>query len=530
MSRANFRTCLTATLCPLLLASFTRPMPAAAANSSLAETGRVLIVRSINRSLLEYHLQGKPESLASAVRLIRTLPPVDEAARVDVRRELVPILSFLTHSGDADRADIQLTALLRTGVTGWALARTPGAFIAFMPDYSRIQKSPKWVEIRAHLKKVFQALEFPAPLKLDDSIVNVPEVSIPHASADLNPRGHRVLDLLRDGKTTKQIAVEMGIKPKTLKTHYYPQIIDYFGASSLRQALITAWQPGQNPKQLEAGLQSPLLARLTPRERQVLPFYVQGPCYLEIARRLNISPRTLAVHAGHIFKKLGVHSVREVLALLSRSAGSDDAPASAPAENKILVKFSPLRLSPKLRALFYLKIDGNRNEAIGASMGLANSELRKIRNRLYGFINVRSTFEFLNFARTHGFLVNEAEMSAMLERLGPTPLSHMTSPPLPFDSKWEKEALLEMTPLMRQVLGATVRGETQSEIIARLHISARTIKNLRYLINRKLGQLGNPHGLFSIALRNGVFEDPAYSIEDPPAAQPTGAGLAILAE
>ena len=55
------------------------------------------------------------------------------------------------------------------------------------------------------------------------------------------------------------------------------------------------------------------LARLTPREREVLEKAAQGLHAKEIAATLGISPRTVEVHKTRIMEKLGVRNVAELV-------------------------------------------------------------------------------------------------------------------------------------------------------------------------------------------------------------------------
>lgn len=61
------------------------------------------------------------------------------------------------------------------------------------------------------------------------------------------------------------------------------------------------------------------LDRLTPRERDVALQVAGGAANKEVARRLNITPRTVKAHMGAIFDKLGVQD-RLHLVLLLRGA------------------------------------------------------------------------------------------------------------------------------------------------------------------------------------------------------------------
>jgi DNA-binding NarL/FixJ family response regulator len=51
---------------------------------------------------------------------------------------------------------------------------------------------------------------------------------------------------------------------------------------------------------------------LTQREQQVLEQVVRGASSKEIARTLNLSPRTVEIHRYNIFHKLGVRNAVEL--------------------------------------------------------------------------------------------------------------------------------------------------------------------------------------------------------------------------
>ena len=60
------------------------------------------------------------------------------------------------------------------------------------------------------------------------------------------------------------------------------------------------------------------LARLTPREREVLEHAVNGAHAKEIAAALGISPRTVEVHKTRIMEKLEVRNIAELVRLRFR--------------------------------------------------------------------------------------------------------------------------------------------------------------------------------------------------------------------
>jgi len=63
------------------------------------------------------------------------------------------------------------------------------------------------------------------------------------------------------------------------------------------------------------------LARLTPREREVMEHLVHGELSKVAAAELGISPRTVEIHRAHILKKLGVRSISEVVRMTLQVQG-----------------------------------------------------------------------------------------------------------------------------------------------------------------------------------------------------------------
>src|SRR5829696_1627826 len=81
-----------------------------------------------------------------------------------------------------------------------------------------------------------------------------------------------------------------------------------------------------------APVAGPIPSRLTPREQEVLALLADGLEQDDIARRLFISPKTVAKHIERILSKLGVHSRAQavVLALRGDSSEGQDVGARAP--------------------------------------------------------------------------------------------------------------------------------------------------------------------------------------------------------
>lgn len=81
--------------------------------------------------------------------------------------------------------------------------------------------------------------------------------------------------------------------------------------SAIKEPLITVLRRARNRASAGAALSaawSDGLADLTDREMQVLELAARGRTNLAIARTFGVSPRTIAKHLEHIYRKLGVTS------------------------------------------------------------------------------------------------------------------------------------------------------------------------------------------------------------------------------
>ena len=133
--------------------------------------------------------------------------------------------------------------------------------------------------------------------------------------ATLTPREAEVLQRITAGQGTKAMAREMSVTTETLRT-YVKNVLAKLGAHSRLEAaaLVSGPAPG------EPGHEHPLLAALTPREREVLAQLTKGAGLREVAKQLHMSLKTVNTHLHNLRGKLGVHSTLEAVAL-ARSAG-----------------------------------------------------------------------------------------------------------------------------------------------------------------------------------------------------------------
>jgi DNA-binding CsgD family transcriptional regulator len=98
----------------------------------------------------------------------------------------------------------------------------------------------------------------------------------------------------------------------------------------LRPMLALPNVPDLQGDRLEAFQQG--FEKLTTREKQVAQAIVEGQTSKQAAKRLGISPRTVEVHRGRVFDKLGVRGAAELVRMTVASHPGGEPVATAPAK------------------------------------------------------------------------------------------------------------------------------------------------------------------------------------------------------
>jgi len=80
---------------------------------------------------------------------------------------------------------------------------------------------------------------------------------------------------------------------------------------SLRKGIRLSIQQQQQDEETQEVMNQ--LARISGREREVLELVADGLSSKEIARQLDLSPRTIEVHRANLFSKLGVESLADLI-------------------------------------------------------------------------------------------------------------------------------------------------------------------------------------------------------------------------
>jgi two-component system, NarL family, nitrate/nitrite response regulator NarL len=132
----------------------------------------------------------------------------------------------------------------------------------------------------------------------------------------LTPRETEVLRRIAAGQSTKTMAREMSVTTETLRT-YVKNVLGKLGAHSRLEAAALASRVG-SAGQAEPEGEHPLLAALTPREREVLALVAAGRTNRQIGEELFMSEKTASVHVSRILAKLDVSTRGEAGAVAHR--------------------------------------------------------------------------------------------------------------------------------------------------------------------------------------------------------------------
>jgi two-component system nitrate/nitrite response regulator NarL len=146
--------------------------------------------------------------------------------------------------------------------------------------------------------------------------------------AGLTPRETEVLRRITAGQGTRKMAAEMNVTTETLRT-YVKNVLAKLGAHSrLEAAALASKLALTRPDEPVGGY--PMLATLTPREREILTHLTEGSGQREVARQLHMSLKTVNTHLHNLRSKLGVHSTLEAVALARSQLSRPPAHLSGP--------------------------------------------------------------------------------------------------------------------------------------------------------------------------------------------------------
>ncbi len=138
--------------------------------------------------------------------------------------------------------------------------------------------------------------------------VNMPQMSGLELQKELNKRGSTLPIIFITGYGNVNIAVE------AMKAGAVDFLEKPYEGDALLKSIHFALEKNRNAgsKALADDSMGKRLSSLTPREHEVMSMLAKSLSNKEIARLLNISPRTVEVHRQHIMSKLKIKSVLEL--------------------------------------------------------------------------------------------------------------------------------------------------------------------------------------------------------------------------
>ena len=147
--------------------------------------------------------------------------------------------------------------------------------------------------------------------------IRMPGISGIELQEELVRRNKRLAVIIMSGFADVPLAVR-AMKAGALEILQKPFGHDQL-VSHVKAALAISQERVTHALALDAA--SRRLGILTEREREILAFIVQGLTSKEIARNLNISPRTVEIHRTHIMTKFEVGNVAELMLATQAALG-----------------------------------------------------------------------------------------------------------------------------------------------------------------------------------------------------------------
>lgn len=186
-----------------------------------------------------------------------------------------------------------------------------------------LQAHEGW-EICGEAKDGREAVEMAKQLKPDVVILDVgmPNLNGLAATRQLtqqNPSQKVIVLTITDSDEVIREALDAGARGFVLKSDAARDLVSAVEALQRNRMFFT---PRVNDMVLAGFLDkgnngtrgmSPKVPQLTPREREVVQLLAEGKSSKEVACALNLSTKTAETHRSNIMRKLGFHSIRDIV-------------------------------------------------------------------------------------------------------------------------------------------------------------------------------------------------------------------------
>jgi DNA-binding NarL/FixJ family response regulator len=186
-----------------------------------------------------------------------------------------------------------------------------------------LQTHEDW-EICGEAKDGREAVEMAKQLKpdvviLDVGMPNLNGLAATRQLAQQNPNQKIIVLTITDSDEVIREALDAGARGFVLKSDAARDLVSAVEALQRNRMFFT---PRVNDMVLAGFLdkghngtrgESPKVPRLTPREREVVQLLAEGKSSKEVACALNLSTKTAETHRSNIMRKLGFHSIRDIV-------------------------------------------------------------------------------------------------------------------------------------------------------------------------------------------------------------------------
>ncbi|MFZ0804335.1 MAG: response regulator transcription factor [Terriglobales bacterium] len=186
-----------------------------------------------------------------------------------------------------------------------------------------LQTHEGW-EICGEAKDGREAVEMAKQLKpdvviLDVGMPNLNGLAATRQLAQQNPNQKVIVLTITDSDEVIREALDAGARGFVLKSDAARDLVSAVEALQRNRMFFT---PRVNDMVLAGFLDkghngtrgdSPKVPQLTPREREVVQLLAEGKSSKEVACVLNLSTKTAETHRSNIMRKLGFHSIRDIV-------------------------------------------------------------------------------------------------------------------------------------------------------------------------------------------------------------------------
>ena len=186
-----------------------------------------------------------------------------------------------------------------------------------------LQTHEGW-EICGEAKDGREAVEMAKQMKpdvviLDVGMPNLNGLAATRQLAQQNPNQKIIVLTITDSDEVIREALDAGARGFVLKSDAARDLVSAVEALQRGRMFFT---PRVNDMVLAGFLdkghngsrnESPAVPKLTPREREVVQLLAEGKSSKEVACALNLSTKTAETHRSNIMRKLGFHSIRDIV-------------------------------------------------------------------------------------------------------------------------------------------------------------------------------------------------------------------------